>query len=182
MNKYLGITERDMYIKAGAIETLFIAMDEAYTKVKNVDKELLKCVRTCKTLTDKILRIRMRYLDKDEIDKLIEQVKRHQVVVRPTDIALREQKEIDKLNQKTVVETDDFINIASWTIENTCKKCTNCGDEVTDCELKKLFIKYDLAVLGADATENCPYQYKADFDDHELGDLGLELVKARIGA
>lgn len=159
MNKYLNSYERSHMMQVGAMHTVFDLVDQEYSKLKNTDKEFLRCARMCKTLTGKMIKIRTSYMDGVEVDKLLEQVLRHRIVIRPTDVALREQKEINKVNDKTIMETDDFLDLVGWTIETTCKVCTNTGEDVTECGLRKLMVKNDVEVFDASVKDKCPYQY-----------------------
>jgi len=159
LNKYLSSSERDEMLKLGAVESLFMKMEENYSQVKNVDKEMMKYIRTAKTFADKALRIRMKYMDIDEIVKLVEQTRKHRIVVRPRDKVIMEQKEVDKMQEVTVLKTDDFLDFVSWIINFSCVHCTNEGKEVEECGLKRLLIMNDVEVINADADRYCPYSY-----------------------
>ena len=159
MNKYLNTAERSHMLEIGAMHTVYDAMISDYEKVKNTDKEFLRCAKMCRTLSGKMIKIRTSYMDASEVDNLLDKVIRHSIVVRPKDTALREQKEIDNVNRKTIMETDDFLDMVGWTIETTCKVCTNVGNEVDICGLRKLMIKYDVEVFDTTVKNKCPYQY-----------------------
>ena len=184
MNKYLNSQERNYMIKMGAIISMFTDMEKDYKTVKSVDKEFLKYIRTAKTYSEKILKTRMTFMDRDEIEKLIVQVKKHKVAIAPNDQALKQLKDAEKYNGKVVIEEDDFINLAGWTIEKNCKQCTNIDKEVTDCELKKLWIKYDINCFDSTADVYCPYSYEISEElkqfGNGLGTLGEKLLEAGV--
>jgi hypothetical protein len=170
-------------LKLGAFISLLTLMESGYGNAKSTDKEFLKTMRMVKTLSERLLRLRMQFLDRKEIDKLVADVHKHQVVCRPKDVVIREQKEIDKLNSVTVITDDDFLDLVQWTIENTCKVCTNCGPEIEQCALRELWLKHDIAPLYPDATDSCPYQYGEEWQNNSpVGSVGEAYLKALKGA
>lgn len=180
MNRYFSAEDREKHLKLAGANSLFEEIVDWHSKDKKPDKEYLRMARTCSTLSGKMLQIRMKAADSIEQMKLLKDSHKHRLVLRPADQTIRERKEIERLNDITAFERDDFLNLASWTIETTCKVCTNKGHEVEECELRVLWLKYGVDPLGPDATDNCPYQYPEEYKEPAgpIGDVGEALLKA----
>lgn len=156
MKQYLNKAERQLALSLSAFET---RIEEKVGEMAqhNGDKELLKNMRYAKTYLHKALESMLQPLDPTELNVLLRDISKMEVVVKYKDQAIREYNAMLKLNSVTPVETEDLLDIVEQAV-NICVRCDRT--DADKCRLRELFLKYDIEPLDKDAPGGkCPYKY-----------------------
>jgi molybdopterin synthase catalytic subunit len=159
VKRYLNKAERQMALSLSAYEAY---LEEKISEMAqhNGDKGLLKNMRMAKTYLHKALECMVQPLDAVELQVLLRDVNKMQVVVKYTDEAIREYERMKKMNGVTVIETEAFLDIVEQAI-NVCVTCENTGEAVNQCKWRKRFIEAEIEPPDYGAVEGkCPYKYK----------------------
>lgn len=159
MNKYISDKERKHVVRLGAVMN---TRDEAvadYSLTKNPDKEFIKAIKMMGSFAERALKIRMGYLEPQSQAKLMSDAQKNTIAVQWKDGAQKEYKALLALDSVTPVDTDDLFNIVELTVAGWCQKCNG---EVAVCELRSIFVKYDIPIRPENAEmEGCPFRYHA---------------------
>jgi len=152
--KYLNNKEKTVALTLAAFTTYLDDLIEEWTKIKR-PKDQVKYAKMAKSFTFKVLDYMFKGLDQDEVQKVVKELKKMQVVVKYSYQAVKEYEEMKKLDSVTPVETADLLEIVQLALAS-CSVCEEPGD---GCPHKKLFIKYDMEPINLNpGPGGCPYR------------------------
>jgi hypothetical protein len=157
MARYLNSQEKSKALTLAAFTAFLDDTIELWQQIGRPTDQI-KYAKTAKTFTGKVMEIMFKDLDKDEVNKVVAETKKMEVVTKYKTEAVRVHKEIQKLESVTPVETDELLGI----IELALASCSVCEEPGGDCKYKKLFIKQDIQPLNLDPPAGgCPYRLGA---------------------
>lgn len=159
MKRYLNADEKTELFTLGAFHTFFEDRIPRWEKY-NVNKEFMKVVRLLRTYSIKAASIMLKNIDPIEVNKVVKEIQKLELVSKYRNQAMREHDEVIKSNEMTHLKTDDFMDVVTHAM-NFCVNCGKLGQESTDCSLRRIWIENDIPVYDCEAPEGkCPYQYK----------------------
>jgi hypothetical protein len=117
-------------------------------------KDCVKSLRMAKSFILRALSIKCEHLDDLEADNLINQSAKMDVVLKYKNDAIREHKEMLKLDSVTPIQTSDLLDLC----EKAAYACIGCSTTPDTCVTRRLFIKYEVPVCDDSAgIGKCPY-------------------------
>ncbi len=180
MKRYLNSTEKNQAHAIGGLQAFMDDRIEEWEKLGR-PKELLKAARMTKAWAHNTLKEFIKGLDADEVSLLVKNSKKLKVVVRTKDQALRELKEMQRLDSVVTIDREKFEDVCSFAIME-CMKCTKT--DFKNCALRSAMMENDIEPLNAYSNQ-CQYQYteikeNAVFDVVELEATG-QLFRVQPG-
>lgn len=168
--KYLNRYETTQYIVLGAFASFIEERVKDFEK-KEEYAEIVTLAKTTRTYVKKLLGQITQSLDIDVKKKILGtydgqgrliklgEIDKMKVVTRYSDEAAREYVEMQKSDAVVPVKTEDFLALVELAVAS-CSVCESTGDDVTNCQYKRLFTQYDIDILEEHPGENgCPYRY-----------------------
>lgn len=153
MKRYLNREEKTQALTLASFIAYTTETADEWAKVGK-SKDAVKSLRMAKSFTTRALDIMFEGLDDVERVNIIKQVSKMEVVVKYRAEAIREYKQMMKLESVTPVETTDLLDICEKAVE----MCKNCSENPNDCKWRRLFIKYDIPMFtDSPEPEKCPY-------------------------
>jgi hypothetical protein len=119
----------------------------------------MKYFKLAKTYSFKAMVEMTKDLEDNELRQILAQTAKMIVTTHPEKEQVQELLDIQKLKDNTTLPNDDFIAICAKAIE-VCQGCTKTAEEKVNCELCKLFLKYDVEPYNTEAEIEagiCPY-------------------------
>ncbi|EIW19942.1 MULTISPECIES: DUF5651 domain-containing protein [Pelosinus] len=159
--RYLNKEERDFYAVIRAFSFFLGDKVDALSESHKHIKEIRQKLRSAKTFTEKAASQLLEPLDPSDQDRAAAEGGKMRVVTRYSDKAMQDYKEILTLDSYTPMKTDHFLSLVSHSLIGTCQVCTKKGEEADGCEMKQIFIAYDVEPYNLSAPAGkCPYQYE----------------------
>lgn len=164
VRRYLNKYERqDMVILAAF--AAFLENRIAHWAKLGRSKEKLKYARTCYTYANKVLKHVLEPLDEREKAKVIGDTKTYSVGAFTKIEAQREYERLKKIEDNMIVRRDDWYDMADHALV-VCRSCSRRGDEVDACNMRNIFIEYDVPAFDQYApTGVCPYKQQVGIDE-----------------
>lgn len=168
MKRYLNENEKKTLY-------LYVSMTINYEKdinrlekiqIKSDDVKFeLKHLKLLNTYTKKLINHMLCDLDAISKKTVREQCGKYRLLITYDSDAKNEVKNCKKMEDDVVLKTDDVLAI----IDHGLASCSVCnfmdGEEdkqVENCPIRKIWLKYDVAVLETDCGNGCPYRIKCD--------------------
>jgi len=154
--RYLNKAEKDtMFFMAGFTNALEEVIESL---IKYGDKEKAKWAKTARTYAQKIMEGYMTPLDTQQKAKVIVDSAKYRAFVTYHNDAKDDLKKSLSLEENIPVNKEDFLDIIERAVYWCCE-CKKRGNRVEQCNLRKLFIKYDVEVFDQTAPVSiCPYR------------------------
>lgn len=153
--RYLNKAEKEMFFFLAAFK---ITLAEHIEGLSKYDKQKAGWAKTAKTYTEKILHSYSENLDERQRDKLILEAAKYRAYVSYHADAKASIDKALKLEENIAVNREDFLDIVEQTVY-WCVGCKKRGVEAEQCNLRRLFLKYDVEVFDQHAQEGvCPYR------------------------
>ena len=157
MNRYFSRAEKaNMTRLMLAVNVLERAIKDYEGKMKNVDPEFMKDLRSCRTWGNKALERRYDLLDRDAATDFTRHVKHMDIIFTPNDKAQKYHKIVKEMSGSLVLSIEDFEKLYSGFIPATCGKCHKKAWK--ECLIREVFRKYGVEPVNVNA-KNCPYSY-----------------------
>ena len=151
---YLNSAEKSIALTLAAFTAYLDDRIIEWTKISR-PKDQVKYAKMAKSFTHKVLDFMFIGLDQDEVQKILKELGKMQVVTRYHSEAVKEYEAMKKIDSVTPVETQDLLDIVQLALAS-CSVCEEPGD---DCKHKKLFIKYDMEPYNlSPGPGGCPYR------------------------
>lgn len=158
--RYMSKEERDFYAVLQAFSYFLAARVDGLSDKHGNIKEVRQKLRSARTLTEKAAALLLQPLDIADQERAKEEGGKMRVVTRYSDQALAAYKEVLALDSYTPMLTDHFLSLVSHSLIGTCQVCKKAGTEADSCEMKQIFIAYDVQPYDLEApVGKCPYQY-----------------------
>jgi hypothetical protein len=150
---YLNRLEKDQVLTLSSFIDYANATADEWSKSGKY-KDCVKSLRMAKSFILRALSIKCEHLDDLECDNLMNQSAKMDVVLKYKNDAIREHKEMLKLDSVTPIQTHDLLDLC----EKAMVGCKDCSELQSDCKIKMLFIKYDVPVCDPNpGPYTCPY-------------------------
>lgn len=175
---YLSSEEKSVVLTIGSFIAYMSDKATVWEKLKR-SKDQIKYAKMARSFAQKSIDLIMQDVSEEQVTKLvggnvvvykrgpygsvraIEHVKGEmadmQVVVKYRDEAKREYARIEKLDENVSVAVGDLDQLLYFGMAS-CSLCDLCGQDVTDCDIRKLFIKYHGQPLNLTPGEGCPFR------------------------
>lgn len=160
MAGYLNRTEKENLMKTAITEVWLNDMLKAVEEKTPNRKQLITVLKYCRTYFNKLLAAMLDGKDEEQVAYTILESKKYRFVMMGTQQALKKQAENEKSNK--------FVHIERWKAEklidlaiSNCGMCESCGDDVKNCNYRKLLI--DLDVDPVNINGECMYRYGRRF-------------------
>jgi hypothetical protein len=158
--RYLNRAQKLDVIMIAAFMTWLETKTDEWEDIPSISMEQKKYTKMAKAFTNKVLDEIMTGLDPLEVIKVMIDSQKVEVVTRYHDQAIREYREMDKLDSMIHIDRENFLDIVSHAM-NLCVVCERSGEIADKCPLKKLWIENDIEPFDLNApVGKCPYQYK----------------------
>ena len=149
---YLNQREQMLLWKLGALAGMCEDEIDTISKHTPDKKDLLKCLRYCKTYSEKAMDELTRNLPDRLLVQYVDRLKRREIGLVVENL---EHKKCTELPQEDIVnlELEDFMELAEKVIEGACLLC----QMDTECRLRDIFISKNVPMFDEYA-EVCPYK------------------------
>ena len=158
MKTYLNREEKQTYfILNGYVKYMHNLINGLIRR--KASTEIIKNVKLSRTYTNKSLNELIKNIDKDQMNNLIKESSKTQVVAKYSNEAIEEFERMKKMDSITPMETDDLLDLFGHCIK-VCQFCKIDVKTSEQCIAKKIMLKYGCEIFNYDATDKqCPYQY-----------------------
>lgn len=121
-------------------------------------RDSLKNLRMAGTYTTKALQSLLNDIDYQQQEIIKKNVAQYQCVATYTKQAESLRKRQSKLEQNPIVPVED-LQVFTDAASASCAICESIGQEVKECKVYQLFLKYGVDVVnGNPANEGCPFR------------------------
>ena len=157
MNNYLSKQEKVSLTRIMLLVDLMDVVVKTYEdNVKNVDKEFMRDLKTCRTWGMKAVKRRYHFLDMDAAKDFTRHIHHMDIIFVPNDKAQKYHKMVQEMANSICLTADDFEKLYSGFIPKTCAKCHKKAWK--KCLIREVFRKYGVETVNNNAV-NCPYSY-----------------------
>ncbi|HCU01240.1 TPA: hypothetical protein DIC62_00335 [Candidatus Nomurabacteria bacterium] len=167
IKRYLNKGEReDVIIMFSFTKWLRKKADRLQELKRN--KELIRFMRTAATLLEKVANLMIQNLDIEAKNQIDKESPRYEInCFDPGTSGLRARL-IEEEKKKEIL-TEDFYDICDHALV-ICQECTNRGQSVQNCNMRKIFIRYEIEVFNHYTPEGiCPYLQERYLKKEEVG-------------
>lgn len=163
--KYLNRQEKtEMLMFFGIVDLLQEIV--ASWQERDRPKEIIKYLKTARTFIEKVTILIFSHLEKGQSTGLLRLAK--QAEKTPTVLGgINEAVDVE-YDKQFEMEWEDFCDLAEIVL-CCCLQCTLPKGDTENCNVKRIFLKYDLDVLDAD-NPTCPYQYQQHWLKGDVAD------------
>lgn len=155
MKSYLNKAEKGQALTLAAFVGYLDERAEEWSKLGR-SKDSIKSLRMAKSFALRAVDSLFEGLDQDEKAKVLNELRKMDVVCKYKDEAVREYERMKKLDSVTPVESEEFMDICGQAL-GVCQVCES--KEPENCKLRKLFVKYDVEVFEfSPGPGECPYK------------------------
>lgn len=118
---------------------------ESHPKKSRSDREKnrIKWGKMARTYADKTFGTFWEGLDEEQKRDVLSQIEKVKVYVMYTDKALRERRKRLQAEEVVAVDHQDFLDVCEQAL-GVCQFCDNISQKVERCDLRRLFLKYDV--------------------------------------
>lgn len=154
---YLNNEDRNDLLKLTSFLDFLEKHSQKMSSFKNVPKDILKFLKMSKSFGYKVLDYYMKDLNEDYKLDLIKKLKSLELIIKSKTEAIKELQKMTEFNKITHIDTEDFNLIVEHSLI-ICMKCNMDPSNISKCELRKVFMKQDIAPFNLEATETqCQY-------------------------
>ena len=157
MNKYLSAAEKENLVRLLILDAHLYFSVEVYAELKSTDKKFLADLRRGKTFIHKAIDKRLDFLEDDAKKKLAQSVAKIGLTFLPKAEARKELERTQKLQSIYPIDIDDMQDWICFMVESVCKTCQR--SDYTECQGRKVLVKYDIAPWCPEADGKCQYSY-----------------------
>lgn len=162
---YLNRKQKEILTHLSALHTFLNDVLEDWEELDRPTKQI-KYAKMARSFAFKVMEIMEDGIDKKQIDSLINEIKKKELVLVYSSEAKRLRKKKKQFEDTTVMKTDDLYDLINITLAGHCVECENGEEDIQNCVLKDLLLKYDIPVLTEENSPGeCPYQYKGGQDN-----------------
>ena len=155
MPKYLNSHQKEIITNLAAFHSGFEDIVDTWEELDR-PKDQIKYLKSARTFAMKVIKLMQESVDDEQVRTLIENVNQREIVLTYTDRAKKERKKREKLENNTVIDTDDFYDFIN---AGAVANCKGCEDDPKECDLKRLFLQYNVPVANyGEIGEECPYK------------------------
>lgn len=156
MPKYLNSHQKEIITNLAAFHSGFEDIVDKWEELER-PMEWRKYLKTARTYIMKTMEEMLDGVNEDQVISFIDSINRKEIILRYNDKAQKERKKKREMDDTTVLDTDEFYDFINAGAVANCKGCT---DDARECELKELFLKYEVPIANySELSEGeCPYK------------------------
>lgn len=156
MPKYLNSHQKEIITNLAAFH---IGFEDIVDTWEELDRPMKwkKYLKTARTYIMKTMEEMLDGVNEDQVISFIDSINRKEIILRYNDKAQKERKKKREMDDTTVLSTDEFYDFINAGALANCKGCT---DDARECELKEMFLKYEVPIASySELSEGeCPYK------------------------
>lgn len=157
MKNYLNRKEKDSVLVLESFADFLDSLIKEFEKIKR-PKNIIKFAKMSKSFCYKVIDWYFEGLDNSYRNKLLDDISKMEVVVKLKTEALRERREMELLDKNSIIPTEDLFKIYEHCMV-ICMYCQKDKDEISNCDLKEIFIRNEAPVMHNSVEEcKCPFQ------------------------
>lgn len=155
---YLNSGEKSDLVKLITFYTNLEQISEQWAEL-NRPKDLVKFLRSARTMIDKVCFAITDELDDDARDIILSFAKKMQVKIVHNDQSRREYQEMLQMDEVVPIKINDFYDVVEACFEYCRLHCRKKKSEVKECRARIIMLQYDVPVARTNAKKNeCPYK------------------------
>ena len=177
--RYLSATEKTIVLTIASFTAYLDDRVNTWEGIKR-PKDQIKYTKMAKSFLQKVVNIMMKDISEEQLVKLIGgdvveyrrgpggapirrtvhvdgELHKMLCVVKYKDDAEREYKKMAELDGNVAMPVGDLDKIIDFALAS-CNLCELCGDDVKNCDIRQLFIKYHANPLNQEPGDGCPYR------------------------
>ena len=150
MNRYFSRAEKaNMTRMMLLIQILDRVIQDYEEKMKDVDADFMKDLRSCRTWGYKAIKRRYDFLDADAAKDFTRHLTHMDIVFVPNDKAQQYHKIVKDMSGSLVLPIEDFEKLYSGFIPKTCGKCHKKAWK--ECLIREIFRKHGVEPVNVNA-------------------------------
>lgn len=177
MKSYLSAEEKRNMIQVNLLHGLVDQWIETRGKYPTNDadeKEILRNLRTARTLLRKSWRKVFDNLDKSQQKAVVRSMRHLDFQIIPNDKAHKVKKRMEDFESTMVVKSSDWLDWLEMVLPLSCAVCDH-DEQYKKCRIRNLLQKYNTPVVNVNAKDSCEYSYKeAGYDTDKLIDDAVD--------
>ncbi len=161
MKRYLNKEDRYNTIILGTLVDFMNNLIIKFEELKR-PKSVIKFMKMSRSFCLKVIDWYFQNLDDKYKHDVINEMKKLEIIVKQKTEAIREFKEMEKIESNMVVVTEDFYEICEYALL-VCMKCKAGKEQIAECKLKEAMIRNNVPVMHLEISDDgCPYKYNQE--------------------